>query len=255
MSTARPHSAVVAAHLSEYLRDLEQVLGRSIRALPTNQQFRAIFKASTAAFAVLERFRRRDLSLVEAAAGVSRRIPLLIACRQISLSYVELRRFVELAIWYPYFKEHPVEWEAFRAQPAVGIITSLERPIYSMSHREIGFYSSYLKERFQGESSKLPVRSVESLRRDYGDLSVQVHGRYRSVAEPKPSRAFDAITSVDLEQLAVTHKRILGAGCVIFASMQPAKISRLPAVERALVPVAVGTAGARIIRSGSFCAS
>src|SRR5258708_33986048 len=100
-SPALPHSGTVAKHFSEFIGDVSEEIVKQSAISGTSATCRGIFKSSLAAHAVIEEFRKGELPLLKSASGIARRIPMLLICRQLSLAYVELRRFIEVISWYP----------------------------------------------------------------------------------------------------------------------------------------------------------
>ena len=251
MTTVLPHSAVVHQHLRAYLADLGDEVAACVCTLPSISPFRTVFKTSLSAYAVLSVFARRELVLVRAAAGIARRLPLLLAVRQVSLAYVELRRFLEVVIWFPYFREHGLEWEEFLRTPLIGAIRDPEKPIAQAAHQGVGWYLAYSKERFSRESSGLAAGAVEALSRLYPKLCAHVHAAY-GATRGDLSKPFDNCSSSAIGVFARLQRETLAAGCLTVAAARPDGMARLDAVERAWLDWLIGTARSKKLRSTAF---
>lgn len=252
MTTALPHSSIVAKHLSEFLDDLDEEVRKSIACLRNSANYRGVFKNSLAAYVILKVLGRRELPLLKGATGITRRLPLLVACRQVSLAYVELRRFVELATWYPYFREHPVEWQELQENPERGFTRDADKPIVYCAHREISWYIAYARERFSEEPSGLAKEAIDALFKAHRNLSAHVHAVANTMPGGFLKDPFDSVAPNEIRNFQKIQRRVLSAGCILIAAAKPEKISKLEAVDRAWFDWLVGRASARKIRSEPF---
>ena len=251
MSQAMPHSAVSQQQLEAYLADLGNEVAKCRNSLPTLSEYRAVFKTSYAAYAVLIVSARRELPFLRAAAGIARRLPLLLACRQVSLAYVELRRFLESTVWFCYFREHPVECEEFLKNPSTGPLREGEKPIAQAAHHGVSWYFAYSRERFSQEASGLGSEAVDMLGRVYPELCAQVHAAY-GITLGDLSNPFDRIDPATIRSYGKLQRETLMAGCLMVAASKPRGMAKLEAVERALFDWLIGRTRSRRIRSTSF---
>jgi hypothetical protein len=250
MSGVLPHSAVLANQFDDYLKDSLGLIEVASTSALSSQHARGVFKTSLASFCVLGSFAKRDLVLLKGAAEISRRLPLLGATRQRSLARIELRRFIELVTWYPYFAEHPIEWEAFQGKPKAGFVRTIETPISYCAHRERLFYSNYIAERFYDDASGLIGGANEALGRWYTELSFDVHAasdtikKFSGVIE-------EADTSIDAA-LQKAAREVMAAGCLVVAAVNPRKIHALDSINRGWFDWLIGRSRAKAIRSGAL---
>ena len=251
MSNSIPHSAVIAEQLTDYLRDLEAELSRSVGSMSKSSTFRGIFQNSLRANAVLVALGRRELALVKHAADTARRLPLLVACRQVSLAYVELRRFLELVIAFPYFREHPIEWCRYLDEPTTGTVGATENPISFAAHRDRSWYVSYVRDRFRGETTGLVVEAADELASHYSELSAHVHVK-ANVASRSIGKPFDDVANSSLRAFQETQRAVLSAGCVVVAGAKRRGITKLGAIDRAWFDWLIGKKDAKRLRSGAF---
>jgi hypothetical protein len=250
--SALPHSKAIAEQFNAF-RDAvtSEIVDHSGHAA-TSAIYRGIFKNSLAAHAPLEHFRKNDLPLLKSASGIARRIPMLLMCRQLSLAYVELRRFIEVVSWYPYFMEHPVEWEEFSAHPEVGVVRDTADPIRFAAHREIAWHHAYIVSRFR--KIEWIGEAVEMLIRDYAKSSAHVHAAIPAL-QGSVALPFDQITDADLRSFQGEQRRVLAAGCLVVAAAKSGSLSKLPPAERAWFDWLVGAGRATQIRASSVGAA
>lgn len=228
--SALPHSAIIAQHFEQFLTDVYDEIGKYSKTTKKSPVLRGIFKNSLAAFTAIEQFSLGELPLLRCAVGATRRIPMLLACRQLSLAYVELRRFVELASWYPYFREHPIEWDEFYSHPEVGIVRDTVQPIRFAAHRDMAWHHAYILARFSG----LPgiETAVSVLGTEFAALSTHVHAAFPSL-DGSMEMPFDKIGDAELRVFQDKQRIVLSAGCLVVAAAKPASVAKLPAVEKA----------------------
>lgn len=252
MSGVVPHSAVVATQYEEFLDESLKLSSRALTAAKKSPHLRGSYKSSVAAFCILNAFSKRELPLLKAAAETVRRVPFLLALQQRSLLRVELRRFIELVTWYPYFSEHPIEWSDFVSSPDEGFARSLENPIAYCAHRERAFYSNYIKERYGRDRSGLVCSANADLSKAYTALSFHVH----ATSALRPSGFSGVLEGQDTVEESAAQKllrEILSSGCIVAAAVKPSKVSTLSAVERGWFDWLVGNGRSMKIRAGDFC--
>lgn len=233
MTRALPHSTIIHGQLTDYLNDVEAQVAGCSRRCRNSSEFRGLFKNSLAAYTVLLRLSRgRRVPFLRAATDVVRRLPLLVALQQLTPAYVELRRFLELVAWYPYFREHPVEWNAFRKDPTRGYVNEPDSPIASCAHREFRWYVRYAKERFHGSKSNETESALNEITAQYAHLSAFVHAA-TAVSAGSSVQPFEPTNPSQLRTYQKTQRKSLAAGCIVAASAHPSGLARLTAVERA----------------------
>lgn len=246
------HSALIAQQIKRYLDDLSNEVGRSRDQLPRSQEYRSIFKTSLATYLVARKLGQRQIPLVKAAGGVARRLPLLIACRQVSLARVDLRRFAELVVAFTYFREHPVEWAERVKHPEHGFARENEDPIAYCAHREFGWYASYARERFTPAPCATIRQAIADMKTLYGSLSGDVHAAAATMPGGRLTEPLDSIAGSELRTISRTQRRMFSAGCILVGATRPHGLAPLDAVERGWFDWLIGGTRARSIRACHF---
>lgn len=252
MTPSIPHSETIALHLNEYLQDALSTITRSIGIVPTESAFRAIYKNSLGTFTPLTKISRRRLPLLKTACGIVKRSPLLISIRQVQLAYVELRRLIEVITCYPYFVEHPIEWQAYSESPGKGYEAERDQPISWCAHRELRWYGSYVRERFSQDKSGLVAYATDTNNACYAELSKYVHATLDHLTKKPLTEAFDPIESGSLEQFAGVQRNVYRALLILAVAPKPAMIGTLNAVERDWFDWILGGPRQAKIRAGEF---
>lgn len=246
-----PHSSVTHTQMIEYLDDLVSELTRSANTLKQSKEFKAIYKNSLGCYLSLKLLSRKQLPLVRSAAELARRLPVLVASRQAVQAIAELRRFIELITWWPYFAEHAVEWEHFATNPWLGYVKYDSNPIAFAAHREISYYFAYVTERAGCGSASVLGGAVSDLQGGYRETSKFVHAG--GLADPDAQlAAFDDLTPDLLRQFATLQKSVLRAGVIIAAWINLSAVHRMPAVERSWFDWLVGKNATNAIRAGTI---
>jgi len=236
----------------EYLDDIVAEVATSVTTLKSAKEFKAIYKNSVAGFVSLKAFSRKQLPLVRSAAELSRRLPVLVVTRQAVQAMAELRRFIELIAWWPYFADHPVEWSHFQSNPWLGFVKYESNPIAFAAHREISYYFAYIVEKAQCSSTSILRECAGQLQAGYSETSRFVHAG--GLADPNSAMStFDTLTPALLREFSALQKSVLRAGSVIAAWSNPEGLHRLPAVERSWFDWLVGKAATNALRSGTVC--
>jgi hypothetical protein len=244
-----PHSAVTHVHMVEYLDDLVTELAASTEVLKRSKEFKAIYKNSLAGFLSLKALSRKQLPLPRSAAELTRRIPVLVASRQAVQATAELRRFIELIAWWPYFKDHPVEWSHFATNPWLGYVKYDANPIAFAAHRELSYYLAYILEKADCSVSSILGAAVSDLQAGYAETSRFVHAG--GLADPDTQlAAFDDLTASVLRQFGALQKSVVRAGVIVSAWINDAGVHALPAVERSWFDWLLGRDATNAIRSG-----
>lgn len=252
MTTTIPHSAVIKNQLNEYLDDAQSILKTSFDEIDKSPAFRAIYKNCVGTFTPLTRIASRQLPLLKTASGIVKRSPLLIASRQMQLAYVELRRLIETVNCYPYFSEHPVEWESFADTPSGGYAKDTDKPIFWNAHREQKFYSNYIRERFAVDKSGLIELAVNDNNQCYKDFSAYVHAALNHLTKKPLTHVFDTIDEDSLKDFADAQKRVYRATLILSLAPKPTLVGKLSAIERAWFDWVLGNANQKKIRAGDF---
>ncbi|MGI9515865.1 MAG: hypothetical protein ACR2NP_02360 [Pirellulaceae bacterium] len=219
--------------------------------LSEKPEFRGIYKCSLATYTVLSKISSREIVLVKAAAGLARRLPVMVATQQLSLAYVQLRQFVELAVWVPYFKEHAVEWTQFLNSPSVGLSSDQDFPFKYAAHRELSWYFAYAKERFENDLTGIVGEELSNLRTQLPVLSPNAHAAYGAI-QGTFHDAFDKVTTADLRKLQSVQRIVFSGGVLLILAIMPRKLSKLDAAERAWLDWLIRSKRAKQLRGDDF---
>lgn len=252
MSGVLPHSAVLHEHLCKYLDELSETIAKNGASLRKSSDFRAVFKNSTAAAAVLDRFAARGVPLLESAAGSAARFPLHVACGQMSMAYVDLRRFVDLIVWSVYFMDHPVEFRTFATDPGRGFARPEDGPIAFCARRETRWYLDYCRDLFRsGAHAELP-RAAERLSSAHARCSSFVHPVRDSLPGGSLGNAMGFPDNQEIAEFAKTQRAVLSASVLFFAALRPKAVSKLDAIERGWYDFLVGKEMAAATTAGKL---
>ena len=252
MAKALPHSKQIAQELNQYLRDLQIECAAAAKSLPTSPSYRRIFKNSLACSAVLGSLARRELPLVRASRSIAARCSLLLACRQLSLAYVDLRRFIEMVVWVPYFREHRIQWAELLENPGQGFTRDPNFPISFCAHRELQWYVSYIKERLRKNPCAAIAGAVGVLSTAYCALSSHVHAATSASSGGKRYAPLDDVNEPRLRAYEHTQRAVLGSACIVIAGSCRNGLGKLDAVGRAWFDWLIGTGKAKQVRAESF---
>ena len=255
MTPPIPHSATINAQLKDYLKDALDAIIKSTDSIPAESAFRAIYKNSLGTFTPLTKVSRRQLPLLKTACGIVKRCPLLISTRQVQLAYVELRRLIEVATFYPYFFEHPVEWGEFSANPGEGYGSDRDRPISWCAHRELRWYANYIKERYSQDRSGLIAYAVDTNSECYSELSKYVHAALDHLTKKPLTEAFDSVESDSLEKFSRMQRKVYCSSLIVAVAPRVEVVGKLNAVERDWFDWILGNARQMKIRGGEFLAA
>jgi len=254
MATLITHSRVTHAHMQEFLSDLVISITATAEQFASSTHYKHIYKTSLASFAALKILGRRQLPLVKNAAESARRIAVLIACRQTTQASVEMRRFIELIVWFPYFSEHSVEWSEFTENPWTGFLKYDDNPIAFNAHREFSFYVSYIRERSKCGASSALALALADLSIAYADTSRSVHAAPLPSHGKQPLGAVDDFDDARLKEFAEMHRTTAAAGLSVVAWSRADALQQLPAVERGLFDWLLGKKSANAARAGKLSA-
>jgi hypothetical protein len=238
--------------MEEYVDDASRILGRSLRSMKRSTVFRKVFRTSLAADAVLSKLAQRRLRPpLKGARSIILRMPLLVAARQCSVAYVEMRRLVELALWTVYFTDHRVEWATFKASPETGLSRDVENPIGFCAFREAAFYLNYAKQRMTAEPSGLGKEAVASIRQNQARLNRATHPGdvARAQARVPP---FGSSSPQTLEAFAKLQRCVFADICMVMAAFLRKRFDVLPAMHRAHFDWLIGSRRSKQVRSGPF---
>lgn len=225
------HSQVTHAHMVEYLDDVSACVSRNANSMSSSSEFKAIYKTSLAAFVTLKSFSRGRLRLVRSAAELCRRIPVLIVSGQVAEATASLRRFVEVVAWFPFFADHPVEWQHLQAEPLVGYTRYEDNPIAYAAHREIGYYFAYIAEKSSCTANSVLGKALNDLQTGFKETSKAVHAGALA-AHDVTVEPFDELTPSVLKALGSLQRSLFRAGIVVVAWSLPQAVHRLQPVER-----------------------
>lgn len=244
-----PHSQVTHAQMVTYLQGIADTVTASATDLEESREFKAIYKNSLAAHIALASFAKNQLHLVRSAADLSRRLPIFIACRQQTEANAALRRFIELVVWFAYFKDHPVEYHEYEQNPGTGYVRYDDNPIAAAAHREVGYYFAYIRERSRCAASSILGSALNVLQRGYGTASSFVH----AAPDPRRREPFDTLDSTVLRRYSAEQHAILAAGVIVIAWSLPKAIHNLDAVARSWFDWFIGKRAANALRSDGAC--
>jgi hypothetical protein len=249
-----PHSTLIASHHSEMLDELKTTLDAFLVAARSDGEQRSIYKLCTAGYSVLRAFSLpRELRLLSAAAGGARRCAVLATIRQISLARVELRRLIECAVWYAYFVDHPVEFEAFEANPSRDWTSDKERPIESIARAEIGFFFRYALERARAARSTRVPEAVNTLKTAYGEMSGEVHAALGALgASATLSQAHDPYDAKLSAHFREDVDRVLTAAVLVISAVNTRLLAHLTAMERGWADWLIGVDASKEFRADSI---
>ena len=248
MGSALPHSSITAKQSEEYVSELQAEIVELSSKVSKFPEYRGLFKASTAAFSVLTACAHHEHPLLEAAATIVRRQPMLCLCAQTGSAQSDVRRFLELIIWYVYFVDHPIEWQVFLEQPT-GYTRADDRPILYCARRNFQWYMDYARERFSKDASLACGPAIESLANGWKDCSRFVHAGVREKgSDLQPP--FEMPTQATVRQFQSQCRDAFASGCLLLSAVYPPQLSSLTAVDRAWFDWLVGPTASKAIRSG-----
>jgi len=252
MAGPLPHTSEVQAMTVKYLDDALAIISTQFGRLEKLSEFRGIYRICLAADAALSKLQsKRMRPSLKAARSIVRRIPLIVAVRQLAVGRIELRRFIELLFWTTYFTDHPIEWANFESNPKGGYGKSIDNPISFCARRESAFYANYAKERMKGEPSGLGADAVDWLRRALRELNSIVHpgGIATSKLRIPP---FEGVGKDALVEFSKSLRGVLGQGCTLAAAINRRGFDRLPPMHRAHLDWLIGTENSKKLRKGAF---
>lgn len=215
---------------------------------------RAIFKSCSAGQVVLQSFVRapHQNELLSAAAGLVRRVAVLCAVRQYSLSRVEMRRLIECAVWYVYFIDHAVEWAEFRKNPMRANDERSRDPIVSAASALTSVFFAYAKERFSPTACDIGRDAVDRLKSYYGRLSGEVHAGMGAVHQSGSlALASDRHEPALVNQLAKDVKQIVKQVVLTLVCANPLLLPPSGGAEEPWLSYLLGQASIRV-RAATF---
>ena len=252
MGKGIPHSALVHDHLKAYFADARESAHNVSRKLSTQSEFVGIFRNSIAAYSVLAKFASGSrVSLLSTAASTVRRCPLLIGFGQMSIARMEVRRFIESTVRYPYFVEHPVEWSRVLSEPEVGTVKDESDPIGWCAARDQKWYVNYIKVRFP-DGSGLVKESIDSYLRLYKEMSTDIHVTKDASLNLKITDAIEMPKPAVLKDFREKQRAAYKAGLVTALAVNPKKLNKLTAIERSWFNWLLGATDAKAILGGAF---
>jgi hypothetical protein len=252
MAKGLPHSSEIHANLKSYLQDAEKLSSNLVATISQEPEFTGVFRNAIAAYSVLTKFSRgNQVSLLTTAASVVRRCPYLLAFGQISLARIELRRFLESVSRYPYFYEHPVEWQRVLSDPEVGTLKDDSDPIGWCAARDQKWYVNYIRVRFPDKSG-LISSSLEVYNRLYRDMSSHVHVTKESAVKFRIADVVEEPAPTELRKFRESQRMVYAAGLITSLAVKPSMLNKLTAVERSWLDWLLGSANSKAIAGGSF---
>jgi hypothetical protein len=247
-----PHSAVVNENIKSYLNEGEKRAGKLAKKLSNSPEYVGAFRNSIAAYSVLAKLARGNrLGLMNTAASIVRRCPFLLAFGQMSMAYIDLRRFLETVSRYPYFHEHPIEWKRILDDPEVGTLKDDSDPIAWCAAREQKWYVNYIKVRFPDKSGLIEL-ALSSYVRLYKELSAHVHISKDAASQFNIKNVVQTPSAAAIKEFREKQREVYVAGLITSLAVNPSQLNKLPAVERAWMEWLLGSAKSKALVSGSF---
>lgn len=253
MTSILPNPRQVTKNLNEYLGEVHAEVNHAFESVRRSPEYRNIYKIAVAAHGSLRRIRVKRNESIQAAAAITRRVPMLVALGQLGLTYVELRRFVELICWFVYFRHHPVEWDEFLAGTTKGLSTQMDDPIAYCARRETSFYLRYAKSLFRPEVSGVCAPAVRVLAEQYTTLHRFAHAATAAASRVSWLRLpTDPMSRKNLSDLARKQRKVFSSGCIAAFGVVPNALGRLDAVERAWFDWLIGAENSKGLRGSEF---
>jgi hypothetical protein len=252
MAGPLPHSAQIQELADNFLTEISVAISEAHDTLKRSVEFRKIYRVSLATDAVLSKLLAYSkCPPPHAARAIVKSVPLLVSTRQLGSARIELRRFMELAVWDLYYQDHPIEWERFKSNPTHGFTRDDKDPIEYCAHRELEYYLNYAKSRVSAEPSRLAGQAVEELRSLKGELNEAVHPGLATslIGHHIP---LDTIDEPSLKDLVELQRSVFKSCCVLIASVRRRRFDRLPPMHRAHFDWLLGNQLAKKVRSGPF---
>lgn len=249
-----PHSKVIQANFEEFLDQVTTSVIANIKSARIDSDVCNIFKVSLAAHTSLRAFSQKTGNpLLAAASGIARRCTTLIVVRQLSLTRVELRRFVECVFLYIFYLDHPLEWSIFSKNPSASGDFNRNEPLVSLAASSPALYRAFSKEILALDPTGIGSKSFEELATAHSNLSQEVHAGVGAV-HPSGSLALaqDRYDKSTIAKLRNDVKLVLGNGLRAIASASPTLLNGLDAIDRAWFDWMVGNADAKTIRGTQF---
>ena len=219
-----PSTKEITSHIASYIDEAEPLVAKSFKRARNSAEFREIYKATLATDVVLESLSDpRIKPSLEAVRTAAVRTPILVALAQISVATIELRRFLEVAIWSIYFTHHPVEWEHFEGKRGLGFTRNPSRPIALAAHRDLNSYMLYAKEYMEAEPSGIATEALRSLEADKKLLNAAVHAG-DIARKPSANPPFDGMDIKSLRKFAGLQRRIFSHTLIVLSCVQSREI-------------------------------
>lgn len=251
MTSVLPHSAVMRANVSRYVREVADHVNGQVADLEKSGAYRSIYKTTLAADCFLEKLPKSSCPQPNVLRGIIQRVPVLIAMGQYVPASIELRRFLECVFWCVYFTDHQIEWVEFKTNPERAIERDVAQPIKYNAHREPAFYRNYARERMSEEPSGLAKRSVEYASGHYSNLSAAAHGS-SSIQHARLAPPLYAVDESEIGKFARTFRSVASGGAIILAAFFRKQFDSLPPAHREWFDWLIGSDRKKKIRSGPF---
>ena len=228
-----PSTKEITSHIASYIDEAEPLVAKSFKRARNSAEFREIYKATLATDVVLESLSDpRIKPSLEAVRTAAVRTPILVALAQISVATIELRRFLEVAIWSIYFTHHPVEWEHFEGKRGLGFTRDPSRPIALAAHRDLNSYMLYAKEYMEAEPSGIATEALRSLEADKKLLNAAVHAG-DIARKPSANPPFDGMDIKSLRKFAGLQRRIFSHTLIVLAAFNRERFDSMSPEGRA----------------------
>jgi hypothetical protein len=252
MKSVLPKRAELIKQTQQYLADANSLIDRSLGEYKKSEDFAELYKTCLAANTVLQAMDSPTFRpSLQSLRTISLRIPLLMAAGQSSIVKVELRRYLELALWSIYFTHHPVEWQNFVGKRGTGFVRDPRRPISAAAHKELSSYMDYAREYMEIEPSGIALKALDNLEQDKRLLNAAVHAG-EIARSPLQNIPIDNFLPRELKKTSALTKRVFGHSLLILAAFDRERFDSLPAGAKAYFDWIVGPTFQKKIRSGPF---
>lgn len=247
-----PTATELRSQVAVYVSEATAITKDSLVSCQSNPQFLEIYRTSLSTDTVLKGLAHQHLRpRINGPRSIVLRLPLLVGVGQLSVSMVELRRFVELVCWMVYFSDHPVEWRSFETKSNSGFSQDHRKPISHAAHRELSFYLDYVKELMGAEPSGLGLESADTVRQCSYELNASVHaGQIAQLSGRIPP--CETLSEQALRSVAKLQRRVFASCSLILAAFQRSRFDRLNATGRAQFDWLVGSKVRKKVRQGPF---
>jgi|GEM_PF-6311859 len=248
--TPLPHSSQLNAALQKLIADASQAKGAGVVSFSSSPRLKHLYRLCNATDAILDELdESRMRPSLQAARTIVLNQPILLLYSFVEEALVDLRRFVELAMWNIYFTDHPVEWREFLESS--GFSRDIEQPISFCAHRELGFYLSYAKELMRREPSGLAVLSLDAIQNSVRKLNKHAHAAMLALSTRRAA-VLKERSDTDAKQLCEFASEVLGHVSIVLCAAHQKRFNRFGPAQRAYFDFLAGPSISKKIRGGQF---